>query len=108
MVGEFVGSDKGLGYVIVSATSYWKSNLAFAAMLLLSVMAVGLFALVEVVERVVCPWYALAREQGEVVEELSVKELEKVRAAAGERPSARRGVPGAPGNGTCGRARECR
>src|SRR5207244_11736536 len=24
VVGEFVGSDKGLGYVIVSATSYWK------------------------------------------------------------------------------------
>jgi NitT/TauT family transport system permease protein len=83
VVGEFVGSDKGLGYVIVSATSYWKSNLAFAAMLLLSVMAVGLFALVEVVERLVCPWYALAREQQEVVEKLSVKELEKVRAAAG-------------------------
>src|SRR2546422_11760418 len=40
VVGEFVGSDKGLGYVIVSATSYWKSNLAFAAMLLLSVMAI--------------------------------------------------------------------
>ena len=82
VVGEFVGSDKGLGYVIVSATSYWKSNLAFAAMLLLSVMAVGLFALVELVERLVCPWYALAREQ-QVVEELSVKDLEKVRAAAG-------------------------
>ena len=63
VVGEFVGSDKGLGYVIVSATSYWKSNLAFAAMLLLSVMAVGLFALVELVERVVCPWLAPAVEE---------------------------------------------
>ena len=83
VVGEFVGSDKGLGYVIVSATSYWKSNLAFGAMLLLAVMAVGLFGLVELVERLVCPWYALAREQQEVVEELSVKDLEKVRAAAG-------------------------
>lgn len=58
VVGEFVGSDQGLGYVIVSATSYWKSNLAFAAMLLLAVMAIGLFALVELVERLVCPWYA--------------------------------------------------
>lgn len=56
VVGEFVGSDKGLGYVIVS---------------------VGLFALVELVERLVCPWYALAREQQEVVEELSVKDLEE-------------------------------
>lgn len=63
VVGEFVGSDKGLGYVIVSATSYWKSNLAFGAMLILAVMAVGLFGLVELVERLVCPWYAFSREQ---------------------------------------------
>jgi NitT/TauT family transport system permease protein len=62
VVGEFVGSDRGLGYVILSATSYWKSNLAFAAMLLLAVMAVGLFGLVELVERLVCPWYVHARE----------------------------------------------
>jgi NitT/TauT family transport system permease protein len=65
VVGEFVGSDRGLGYVIVSATSYWKSNLAFGAMLLLAVMAVGLFALVEAVERLVCPWYVYTRETGE-------------------------------------------
>ena len=62
VVGEFVGSDRGLGYVILSATSYWKSNLAFGAILLLAVMAVGLFGLVELVERLVCPWYVHARE----------------------------------------------
>ena len=66
VVGEFVGSDQGLGYVIVSATSYWKSNLAFAAMLLLAVMAIGLFALVELVERLVCPWFAFSRERADV------------------------------------------
>jgi ABC-type nitrate/sulfonate/bicarbonate transport system permease component len=65
VVGEFVGSDKGLGYVIVSATSYWRSNLVFAAMLLLAAMAVGLFALVELCERLVCPSTAPAREQPE-------------------------------------------
>jgi NitT/TauT family transport system permease protein len=65
VVGEFVGSDQGLGYVIVSATSYWKSNLAFGAMLLLAVMAISLFALVELVERLVCPWYAFSREHTE-------------------------------------------
>jgi NitT/TauT family transport system permease protein len=62
VVGEFVGSDRGLGYVILSATSYWKANLAFAAILLLAVMAVALFGLVELVERLVCPWYVHARE----------------------------------------------
>jgi NitT/TauT family transport system permease protein len=62
VVGEFVGSDKGLGYVILSATSYWKSNLAFGAMGILALLAVGLFGLVELVERLVCPWYAVAHE----------------------------------------------
>ena len=56
VVGEFVGSDKGLGYVILSATSYWKTELAFSAMILLSVMAIVLFAAVSLVERLVCPW----------------------------------------------------
>ena len=58
VVAEFVGSDRGLGYIIVAATSYWKADLAFGAILLLSVMAVVLFGLVTVVERLVCPWYA--------------------------------------------------
>jgi NitT/TauT family transport system permease protein len=65
VVGEFVGSDKGLGYVFLSATSYWKSNLAFGAMGILALLAVGLFGLVELVERLVCPWYAFARESAE-------------------------------------------
>lgn len=56
VVGEFVGSDKGLGYVILSSTSYWKTEVAFSAMILLSLMAIVLFAAVSLVERFVCPW----------------------------------------------------
>jgi NitT/TauT family transport system permease protein len=62
VVGEFVGSDKGLGYLILSATSYWKMELAFSAMILLSLMAILLFAAVELVERLVCPWLVPATE----------------------------------------------
>jgi NitT/TauT family transport system permease protein len=58
VVGEFVGSDKGLGYVILSATSYWKTELAFSSMVLLSAMAILLFGAVALVERLVCPWLA--------------------------------------------------
>jgi NitT/TauT family transport system permease protein len=58
VVGEFVGSDKGLGYVILSATAYWKADVAFGAMILLSLMAIVLFALVALAERIICPWYA--------------------------------------------------
>ena len=58
VVAEFMGSDRGLGYVIMSATSYWRADLAFAAMILLSIIAIILFTLVEILERVFCPWYA--------------------------------------------------
>ena len=58
VVGEFVGSDKGLGYVILSATSYWKTELAFSAMILLSLMAILLFGAVSLAERWLCPWLA--------------------------------------------------
>jgi NitT/TauT family transport system permease protein len=63
VVGEFVGSDAGLGYVILSATSYWKTELAFSSMILLSVMAILLFGAVSLVERLTCPWLAPAGEE---------------------------------------------
>jgi len=63
VVGEFVGSDRGLGYVILSATSYWKTELAFSSMILLSLMALVLFGAVALVERLVCPWLAPAGEE---------------------------------------------
>ena len=63
VVGEFIGSDKGLGYVILSATSYWKTELAFASMILLSFIAIMLFGAVCLVERLVCPWLAPAAEE---------------------------------------------
>ena len=56
VVGEFVGSDRGLGYLILSATSYWKTELAFSAMIILSLMAIVLFGAVSLVERLTCPW----------------------------------------------------
>ena len=58
-----MGSDKGLGYVILSATSYWNTELAFSAMLLLSVMAICLFGEVSLPERVLCPWLAPGAEE---------------------------------------------
>ena len=63
VVGEFVGSDQGLGYVILSATSYWKTELAFSSMILLSLMAIVLFGAVALVERLTCPWLAPAPEE---------------------------------------------
>jgi ABC-type nitrate/sulfonate/bicarbonate transport system permease component len=44
--------------VILSSTSYWKTELAFSAMILLSLMAIVLFAAVSLIERLACPWLA--------------------------------------------------
>ena len=63
VVGEFVGSDQGLGYVILSSTSYWKTEVAFSSMILLSLMAILLFGAVELIERLTCPWLAPAGEE---------------------------------------------
>jgi NitT/TauT family transport system permease protein len=63
VVGEFVGSDKGLGYVILSATSYWKTELAFSAIILLALIAIVLFGAVCLVERLVCPWLTPTPEE---------------------------------------------
>ncbi|MCL4458689.1 MAG: ABC transporter permease [Chloroflexi bacterium] len=58
VIGEFVGSDRGLGYLILIASSHVNTGLAFGAMAILSMMGIILFFLVGILERIVCPWYA--------------------------------------------------
>src|SRR5262249_38310156 len=57
VVGEFVGSDSGLGFVILTSSSTMNTSLVFAAMILLSLMGIGLFYLIAAIERIACPWY---------------------------------------------------
>ena len=56
IIGEFVGGSSGLGYLILLANSEIDTPLAFAALLLLSVGGIVLYAMVELVERLVIPW----------------------------------------------------
>jgi NitT/TauT family transport system permease protein len=56
VVGEFVAADRGLGYLITSSTAFFKTPLAFGAMILLSLMGIVLFQLVVIVERIFFPW----------------------------------------------------
>lgn len=58
VVGEFVGSNVGLGYLIVSATAYYNTELAFAAIGILSIISIILFGAIGLIERICCPWYA--------------------------------------------------
>lgn len=58
--GEYGGSENGLGYVMIQAAPQLQTALVFAAIVLLSLMSIGLFLLVSATERVVAPW---ARDQ---------------------------------------------
>jgi NitT/TauT family transport system permease protein len=56
VVAEFVNADRGLGYLIVTATAFFKVPLAWGALLLLSFLGIVLFQAVVIVERVFFPW----------------------------------------------------
>ncbi len=60
IIGEFVGGNAGLGYLIVVANQELDTALAFAAIILLSVMGIVLYALVELAERLTLPWHVPA------------------------------------------------
>ena len=65
IVGEWVGADKGLGPVIMSANSAFLTGDIFAAIIYLASMAIALFLLVGLAERLIIPWYFLVREKQE-------------------------------------------
>jgi ABC-type nitrate/sulfonate/bicarbonate transport system permease component len=54
--GELVGSDAGLGHAIQVGTAQLETARVFAAVLILSLMAIALFGLVALVERWAVPW----------------------------------------------------
>jgi NitT/TauT family transport system permease protein len=56
VVGEWVGADQGLGYLIVRANASLSTDLVFAAIVLLSLMGIAFFAAVSVVETLALPW----------------------------------------------------
>jgi NitT/TauT family transport system permease protein len=56
VVAEFVNADRGLGYLIVTATAFFKVPTAWGALILLSLMGIVLFQAIVIVERVFFPW----------------------------------------------------
>ena len=61
VVGEFVGSNSGIGYVLQKANGNFDLPLMFAALVVLSMIGVILFALLDVIERLTIPWHASQR-----------------------------------------------
>lgn len=56
IVGEFVSSQRGLGYVILTAQGMFDTSRVFAAILILAVMGVAMIAVIDVLERICLPW----------------------------------------------------
>jgi ABC-type nitrate/sulfonate/bicarbonate transport system permease component len=54
--GELVGAQAGLGYLLTRAMAQFQTARVVAAILLLSLMGIGLFGLVSLLERLLVPW----------------------------------------------------
>jgi putative hydroxymethylpyrimidine transport system permease protein len=54
--GEWAGSSEGLGFVILQSEPSLSTSRIFAAVLILSAIALGLYGLVSLSERVLIPW----------------------------------------------------
>lgn len=56
IVGEFVASQRGLGYVIIATQSSMNTAVAFAALVWISIMGLVLFGAVGLLSRLLAPW----------------------------------------------------
>ena len=61
IIGEFVGSDRGLGYLLLQASGDLNTALLFAVIVVLSTMGLLLYGVVELVERLMIPWHVSQR-----------------------------------------------
>jgi len=62
IVGEYIGSNNGLGFVIINAQYTLDTPPIFAAVILVSLMGAGLFVIITLLERLLMPW-AYAKER---------------------------------------------
>jgi NitT/TauT family transport system permease protein len=62
VVGEFVGGDAGLGYLLMVANGSMDTQLLFAGIVCLTILGVALYALVALAERLFIPRHIIARD----------------------------------------------
>lgn len=61
IVAEFVGSDTGLGYLLLTSTATLDGVLVWSALLILVVIGIALFAVIAALEKAVIPWHVSQR-----------------------------------------------
>jgi NitT/TauT family transport system permease protein len=65
VVGEFVGADKGLGYLLLVTNSNMETSLMFATLVALTFIGLIFFYLVELLEALLIPWHVTHRVREE-------------------------------------------
>jgi len=63
IVGEFVGSDRGLGYLLLTSTGTLDGTLVWSALFVLIAMGMALFGIVSKLERWMLPWHVSVRAE---------------------------------------------
>ena len=63
VVGEFVGADKGLGYLLLVTNSNMQTSLMFATIVALTIIGLVFYYLVELIESFLIPWHVTHRVQ---------------------------------------------
>ncbi|TKT78312.1 ABC transporter permease [Aquamicrobium sp. LC103] len=63
VIGEFVASNRGLGYVLIQAVGSMSIDLAFAAVFLVSAFGIAAWYTAELIEKKCIPWHASQRGQ---------------------------------------------
>jgi NitT/TauT family transport system permease protein len=61
VVAEFVASDNGLGYLLLGYNGNMNTSMTFAVIIVLSVLGLGLYGAVEMIERLCIPWHVSQR-----------------------------------------------
>jgi len=56
IIAEFIGSSKGIGYIIKSSTYYSETDLTFAGIILASLIGLIFYWIIELIERRIVKW----------------------------------------------------
>jgi len=65
VVGEFVGADKGLGYLLLVTNSNMQTSLMFATIVALTIIGLVFYYSVELIEALLIPWHVTHRVREE-------------------------------------------
>src|SRR5215471_699224 len=63
VVGEFVGGDAGLGYLLMVANGSMDTQLLFAGIVALTILGVALYLLIEIAERIAIPRHMVSGDR---------------------------------------------